>query len=210
MPMLNTQSLTFAYNTDNRFAFPDIQCEPKAHTLVLGQSGTGKTTFLHLLAGLLSPESGNITIANQDITQLSTSERDRFRGKHIGIIFQQSHFISALTAEENLLMAPWLIGQKQDRKRTIELLERLGIGHKAYAKPQHMSQGEQQRLAIARALMNRPSLILADEPTASLDDKNCKRVLELLTEQADAAQATLLIVTHDQRLRDHFPNFIAL
>lgn len=204
--MLKTSSLQFAYNKQNRFQFPDIQVDSLQHLLILGGSGKGKTTLLHLLAGLLRPTTGKIEVNQTNITQLSNKELDQFRGKNIGIVFQKSHFVEALNVKDNLLLAQYLAGEKQDLTRIKELLSRLNLTSKLHNKPNELSQGEQQRVAIARALLNHPSMILADEPTAALDDANCFEVIDLLKDQALAAKASLVIVTHDQRLKDIFAN----
>ncbi len=208
--MLQTQSLSFAYPGATPFSFPDIDCPTGAHTLIIGESGKGKTTLLHLLAGLLSPSSGRISIEGQDIAQMSTAKLDRFRGQTIGIIFQKSHFVQSLSVGDNLGLAQYLAGLKQDPKRVKAVLDRLNIAHKFGQKTQQLSLGEQQRVAIARALINRPSLILADEPTSSLDDSNCKAVLDLLETEAAHVGASLVIVTHDQRLKDRFSKRVEL
>lgn len=208
--MIQTKQLTFQYNSQQKFAFPDLHCEQGSHWLILGQSGCGKTTLLHLLGGLMPPTGGKILIENQDLTHLQGKQLDQFRGQNIGVIFQQSHLIKALTVEDNLLTAQYLAGTPQDRVKVKGLLERLNLGHKLRAKPQNLSLGEQQRVAIARALVNDPVLILADEPTSSLDDDNCREVVNLLLEQSQAYNATLLIVTHDNRLKELFKQQILL
>jgi putative ABC transport system ATP-binding protein len=208
--MLNTQGLEYAYPGGNRMQFPEIRCENGEHLLIIGNSGTGKTTLLHLLAGLLSPKNGEINIAGQDIARMRGRELDRFRGKHIGIIFQKSHFVSALNVSDNLQLTSYLAGLKADKARIQELLERLNLADKLTKKTRELSQGEQQRVAIARSLLNRPDLILADEPTSSLDDKNTADVIELLEKEAALADATLVIVTHDQRLKDRFSRRVEL
>lgn len=208
--MIKTNQLTFQYSTDLQFHFPDMHCMQGSHWLILGQSGCGKSTLLHLLGGLLNPTGGEVVIKEQDLTTLSTDELDHFRGQNIGIVFQQSHLIKALTVEENLLTAQYLAGAPQDKKTVAALLERLNIGDKAKKKPQQLSLGERQRVSIARALVNNPALILADEPTSSLDDVNCKEVVKLLLEQSKAFNATLIIVTHDGRLKELFEHQILL
>lgn len=208
--MIQTSSLQFQYSSEQKFSFPDINCEQGSHWLVLGQSGCGKTTLLHLLGGLLRPHAGQVIVQNEDITKLGEGTLDHFRGQHIGIVFQQSHLIKALTVEENLLTAQYLAGAKQDKDKIKTILEKLNLGDKLTSKPQNLSLGEQQRVAIARALINDPVLILADEPTSSLDDNNCKEVVELLLEQSKTFNATLLIVTHDSRLRALFDNQLLL
>lgn len=208
--MIKTTNLQFNYNNEQQFQFPDINCEQGSHWLILGQSGCGKTTLLHLLGGLLRPNSGEIEVKFEKITTFSEEKLDHFRGKNIGIIFQQSHLIKALTVEENLLTAQYLAGMPQDKAKVKHLLEKLNMGHKLKARVQNLSLGEQQRVSIARALVNDPVLILADEPTSSLDDNNCKEVVDLLLEQSQNFNATLLIVTHDGRLKQLFENQILL
>lgn len=208
--MLHSQGLEFAYNSQLRFSFPDLHCEPGHHLVILGQSGRGKTTLLHLLAGFLLPHAGEVRVGQQEITRLSTAARDHFRGRHIGIVFQRSYFISSLNVMENLLMAQYLAGVTQDKARIQQLLDRLNVGEKASQSPRTLSQGEQQRVAIARAVLNRPQVILADEPTSALDDLNCNEVIHLLEEQAAEAEASLLIVTHDHRVSQAFQHKIEL
>ena len=208
--MLKTSELTHIYDRENSFAFPDIQCNEGEKWLLLGQSGSGKTTLLHILGGLLKPETGDVVVGSTAINKLSNAELDKFRGKHIGIIFQRPHFIRALTVGENLLLAQKLAGVTQNKTRIETLLNRLNIGNKINSKPHNLSQGEQQRVSIARALVNGPDLILADEPTSALDDKNTHEVIKLLENQAEEENATLLIVTHDGRLKEYFKKQILL
>jgi putative ABC transport system ATP-binding protein len=178
--------------------------------LVLGQSGTGKTTFLHLLAGLLKPTQGSITIAGAATTAMSDNALDKYRGQHVGIVFQTAHFVEALTVEENLLLPFFLSGKKVDSTRAALLLKRLNLTDKANKLPRWLSVGEQQRVAIARAVIHSPSVIFADEPTSALDDVNAQQVIGLLEEQAKESGASLMIVTHDQRLKDYFSKRITL
>lgn len=208
--MLQTKNLKFSYKGEKMLQFPDIHCQKGEHWLLLGQSGSGKTTLLHLLGGLLSPNQGDISINNVDLKSLSTSNLDKFRGKNIGIIFQTSHFVKALTVQENLMLAQQLAGVAVSKTRIKQLLDRLNVGHKLHSKPHQLSQGEQQRVAIARALVNQPAIILADEPTSALDDQNCDEVIQLLEEQAAAVKATLIVVTHDNRLKEKFEHKILL
>lgn len=210
METIRTEGLQFAYDTENKFSYPDLSCFPRKHLLILGSSGTGKTTLLHLLAGILNPSSGKVTVDGTDLYALEPAKRDRFRGRNIGLIFQRSHFISSLNVRDNLLLAQKLAGLAPDRFVVNQLLDQLNIGSKLRKKPHRLSQGEQQRAAIARALLNEPKLILADEPTSALDDDNCQQVTKLLEEAAEKAGASLVIVTHDQRLKDHFPDQITL
>lgn len=208
--MLETADLRYSYDKKTTLSFPDIQCGEAEHWLMLGQSGCGKTTLLHLLGGLLSPDSGRVTVAGTDITRLSSRRLDQYRGRHIGIIFQTSHFVRSLTVEENLALARQLSGLPVDKQRITGLLEHLNIAHKGDCRCRDLSVGEQQRVAIARALVNQPSIILADEPTSALDDVNCAEVINLIEREATEAGATLLVVTHDNRLKERFDNQILL
>lgn len=208
--MLKTHQLKYTYPGKPPINFPDIHCEKGSQWLLLGQSGSGKTTLLHLLGGLRRPQAGSITIAGKDIKSLDASALDTFRGKNIGIVFQQSHFVSALTVGQNLQIARSLAGNSPDPERVESLLNRLNIGDKINDRTHRLSQGEQQRVAIARALVNSPGLILADEPTSALDDENCREVIKLLESQARIENATLIIVTHDGRLKDFFKHKIVL
>ena len=208
--MLETHNLRYSYDDATPIHFPDIRCQKGEQWLLLGQSGSGKTTLLHLLGWLLTPQYGSIQVDNTDIAQLQGSTLDQFRGQHIGIIFQTPHFVKALTVEENLILAQQLAGVKIDKTLVINILDKLNIVDKLKSKPNELSVGEQQRVAIARALINNPSVILADEPTSALDDKNTDEVIQLLENQAAEVGATLLIVTHDGRLKNYFKNQIAL
>ena len=206
--MLETKNLRFKYDDDSVLSFPDIKTS-KENLLILGASGVGKTTFLHLLSGLLKPLEGEIDLIGTPISKLTMSEMDRFRGKNIGIVFQKPHFINSLTVKENLQLAQY-ISKKIDKTRISSLLESLGIEDKANKKTLNLSQGEKQRVAIALAIVNSPKLILADEPTSSLDDLNCNKVITLLKNQAAKYKAKLIIITHDYRLKKHFKNTLSL
>lgn len=190
--------------------FPDVTCVPGSHWLMLGSSGSGKTTLLHLMAGLMRPSSGIITIEGKEITKISSSELDKFRGQKIGLILQQPHLIQSLSIGENLRAAAYFAGNRITDKRIDDILNEVGIESKIDSFPRQLSQGERQRVGIARAIVNRPKLILADEPTSALDDQNTTKVLELLKREAESMNAILMIVTHDNRLKPHFDNQIIL
>ena len=207
--MIKTESLKFSYDGRKYFDFPDINLDTGENLLIIGNSGIGKTTLLHLLAGILKPESGSINISGTDISKFSDTELDKFRGDNIGIVFQKPHFISSLTINENLKLAQYLSRSKTsgDAKK---ILESLNIKDKYQQKPNQLSEGEKQRASIALALINSPSLILADEPTSSLDDFNCDNVIKLLKTQAKDHKAQLIVITHDARLKKHFKNNLNL
>ena len=207
--MIKTESLKFSYDGKKYFDFPDINLDSGENLLIIGNSGIGKTTLLHLLAGILKPKSGSIIISGTDISKFSDTELDKFRGDNIGIVFQKPHFISSLTINENLKLAKYLSPSKisGDAKK---ILESLNIRDKYQQKPNQLSEGEKQRASIALALINSPSLILADEPTSSLDDFNCDNVIKLLKTQAKDHKAQLIVITHDARLKKHFKNNLNL
>ena len=202
--MLKTTEITFGYDQQKTFIFPALHVQIGEPCALIGQSGCGKTTFLHLLTGLLKPQKGSIFIENQDITKLNTAAADRFRGQNMGIVLQESHFVQAFSVQENLLLAQELAGQRKDKTRIKNLLEMLNIADKAHQKPQKLSIGEQQRVSIARALLNRPKVLFADEPTSALDDANAAQVADLLENLCKNEGAALLVVTHDSRLKARF------
>lgn len=208
--MIKTKSLTYTYTNAKTIAFSDLIIEKGEQFLLLGESGSGKTTLLHLLGGLLKLQQGGINVNGTELSELSESQLDHFRGKHYGFIFQRNHLLASLTVEQNLLLAPYLAGLKQDKSRVEEVLTQLDIADQKKKRIQEVSLGQAQRVAIARAVLNKPSVILADEPTSALDDKNCDRVCELLISVAQQNQATLIIATHDQRLKGRVKNVIQL
>jgi ABC-type lipoprotein export system ATPase subunit len=208
--MISTKDITFSYQKDKLFHFPDVLCFAGETLLVTGNSGTGKTTFLHILAGILEPLTGEIEIDKQNILSLNNSKKDTFRGKNIGIVFQKANFISALSIVENLEMASWLATGKKNTAKAKELLAKLNIADQAQKMPSQLSIGQQQRANIARALITEPKVILADEPTSSLDDKNAKIVVDLLVQLSKEYKAALLIVTHDNRIKTQFTNQITM
>ena len=207
--MIQTKKLNFKYNDQAAFSFPDINLGKNENLLIIGSSGIGKTTLLHLLAGLLQSDSGSINLYGQDISKLTQYELDRFRGQNIGIVFQKPHFVNSLTVKENLQLAQYL-GNKVSQGRIHDILSSLDILDKKNKNPKKLSQGEKQRACIAMAIVNSPKLILADEPTSSLDDENCDRVIKLLKKQASEFNAQLVVITHDNRLKKHFKKSIKL
>lgn len=208
--MIHTKDLKFSFNETTTFAFPDIQNEVAQTLLITGNSGKGKTTLLHLLGGLLRPNSGTISIQDTTISSLSEKDFDQFRGKNIGLVLQQSHFVSSINVLDNVVLASWLATGKKASEKAKSLLKELDLEDQMYKLPNQLSIGQQQRVSIARALINEPKLLLADEPTSSLDDENAAKVADLLSALAKEYKASLIIVTHDQRLKDKFSNHINL
>ena len=181
-----------------------------AQVAVVGDSGSGKSTLLHLLAGIVVPDRGRVEVLGADLASLPEAARDRFRGEHVGLVFQSLNLFRGITARENLLAAPLFAGRTagEDGARAEALLHRVGIGDRAAHRPPQMSLGEQQRVAIARALMNRPGLLLCDEPTGSLDAGRRDEVVSLLRSVAAEHGATLLVVTHDEAVVQGFPEVV--
>lgn len=208
--MIQTQSLAFQYSSETSFDFPDITLEKGEHLLILGKSGIGKTTLLHLLAGILRSKAGSIIVDGQELSKLSTTQLDRFRGQHMGLVYQKPHFVQSLNLKENLFLVQHLAGKRQDLNRVKEVLGQLDILSQLNKSPKKLSQGQQQRASIAMAMVNKPSIILADEPTSSLDDENCMKVIQLLKDQSAEVGASLIVITHDARLKDQFQNSVTL
>lgn len=202
--MLITNGLSYQYPGGSEMVFPNFECGAGETHLILGPSGSGKTTLLHLLGGLLKPKTGFVKINEIELSTLSGSRADQFRGQHIGLVFQQPHFVESLNVAENLLLAQKLAGQAVSLNKVSEHLGQLGLADKYGKKTKELSAGEKQRLSIARAIINRPAVILADEPTSALDDDNCKNVVHLLEDLAIQNGSALIIVTHDNRLTAYF------
>ena len=182
----------------------DISLEVKAKEIVCitGESGAGKSTLLHIAGTLLSPSSGELTIAGEDATQLKGNKLSAFRNKHLGFVFQFHQLIAELSAVENAMLPMLIAGQKRStaEKEAKERLAYLGLEHRFSHKPGQLSGGEQQRVSIARALAMKPSVILADEPSGNLDSKNAKHIHELFLKMRDDFDLTFLIVTHNLEL----------
>lgn len=211
--VIDIDTLTFGYGDHTVVDLEQFQLAAGESMAVIGSSGCGKTTFLHLLAGLLKPQSGSIQILGRDITQMGEAQLDRFRGQHLGMVFQRLFLMPALNVRQNVALAQRLARKPRDEVRIDALLTQLGILEFAHHKPRMLSQGQAQRVAIARALVHSPALVLADEPTSALDDEHAGQALTLLKETTAAAGASLLVVTHDGRVRgqlDHEFNMSTL
>lgn len=202
--VLSSHNLCYTYPQGSALSFPDISIAKGQHSLLLGDSGAGKTTLLNLLSGLMKPSAGEVFIVEQPINEFKGSQLDAFRAKNLSIIFQEAHLLKNLTVFENIKLAQSLAKNKVDEKAIFTILEELQLSDKTHRRPGELSRGQKQRVAIARALINRPAILVADEPTASLDDTNTAAVLKLLLEIAENYGSTLLIATHDKRIKDQF------
>jgi len=202
--MVKFQNAAHHYDSENIVHLPDIDLSQGEQLLVHGLSGSGKSTLLHIAGGLLSPTTGKVNIVDTEIYFLSESDLDKFRGQNIGIIFQQMHLVEPLSVFDNIRLAQYMAGVEQNENRIREVLNQLDISEMENSYVDELSQGQKQRISIARAVVNNPKLILADEPTSDLDDKRSEHVITLLKEQAARHHATLIISTHDQRVKPHF------
>ncbi|MGJ1268436.1 ABC transporter ATP-binding protein [Sphingobacterium spiritivorum] len=202
--ILTAKDLSFRYKNGTALSFPEVEINKGQHTLLLGDSGSGKTTLLQLLGGLSLPSTGSVVLNGQPLYDLKGSALDAFRAQHIGFIFQEAHLLKNLTLLENIKIAQSLAKLPVNEKAILTMLEQLQLSDRTKSYPNQLSRGQLQRAAIARALINTPSLLIADEPTAALDDTNTARVMELLLGIADQYGSTLLIATHDKRIKDRF------
>jgi len=189
-------------------------------TALIGTSGSGKTTLLHMIAGILAPDSGNVVFGYDpknpnadgqvDLTILSEAERDVFRGRNIGYIFQTHHLLPGFTALENVLLGMSFTGRAHDPEWARHLLNEVGLSDRVNYRPQKLSVGQQQRVAVARALANRPKLVLADEPTGALDAANAQQVLDLIRRLCSEVGSSLLLVSHDLDIARQLPRVLTL
>lgn len=200
MYALNAVSVCRSYGRDMVLKDFSLAVEPGRFEALMGPSGSGKSTFLHIAAGLLSSDSGSVEVAGRDITAMGDSTATRFRRRNIGIVFQAFNLLNEKTVGENILLPLRLDGAKIDgavRSRLAALAEKLGLASKLDAKPETLSGGEQQRAAIARALLSEPAIVLADEPTGNLDAKSARATCALLKELNETEKSAILVVTHD-------------
>ena len=200
---MQVRDLAFAFAMQEVLSVDEFTLHEKQSCAIMGPSGCGKSTFVHLLAGLLTPDRGSIEILGQNLSLLNESARDRYRGQHIGFIFQRFHLFPALSVWDNLLLAQRLSREIRDTTHLGSLLKQLDIAELMHRRPDQLSHGQAQRIAVARALAHSPSLVIADEPTSALDDKNARDTLALLRSESERAGAALMIVTHDDRARGH-------
>lgn len=183
---------------------PSLRLASGEQMVLIGQSGGGKTTLLHLIAGLLSPDSGSIRVAGTELTRLSESGRDRFRAATMGYVFQTFNLLAGFTALENVRLGMTFASGRHDTVRALALLDRVGLADRAHYHPAQLSVGQQQRVAIARSLAGRPKLLLADEPTANVDPASSQTVIDLIRDSCQADEVALLLVTHSMDLASQF------
>ncbi len=183
---------------------PRFEVAQGEQVVIRGRSGCGKTTLLNAISGLTTIDSGRIEIAGVEVTKLPESGRDRFRARNLGYVFQTFNLLPAFTALENVMLGMTFTGQARDRSRAIDLLGRVGLSHRLHHKPQAMSVGEQQRTAVARALANKPLLLLADEPTANIDPAHQQQVVDLLRGVCRDERVAMLLVTHSPEVAGQF------
>ena len=217
-PIIALQDLRFRWSSKG----PDIlhianfALQKGEHLLLQGKSGSGKTTLLNLLTGVNLPTAGLVQLLNVTVNQLSALERDRFRADQLGVIFQQFNLLPYLSVQENIQLACTFSARKRERvgdvKREVaQLLERLHISAELWSKPvTQLSMGQQQRVAIARGVIGKPPIIIADEPTSAMDDENRDAFLQLLFQEADAQQSTILFVSHDKAIAPYFRRVVQL
>ncbi|MBI2748930.1 MAG: ATP-binding cassette domain-containing protein [Burkholderiales bacterium] len=203
--MIRTQGLCYQYPNGPLLAFPDVDVAQGAVLLLSGPSGCGKSTWLALAAALVAPTAGALVVAEQPLVALKSVAADAWRARAIGFLPQKLHLSAALTVYQNLAMAQWAAGQHEDATRIHAALQALGVIELAPRKPGRLSGGQAQRVALARAVLLQPRVILADEPTASLDDESAAQAVGLLLETARQQGATLVIATHDARVAGLIP-----
>ncbi len=208
--VLSINKLVFSFDEKPLIDIDEFEVRHRERIAVMGPSGCGKSTFINLVTGLLKPQKGTIRIKNQDITQLKEWEIDRLRGQSVGIVFQRLHLLPSISVLNNLLLAQKLARIKIDKNSAMELLKRLDLGNWVNKFPHHLSQGQAQRAAIARAVIHKPALVIGDEPTSALDDRNAEEAIQLLKELSESVGFALLIVTHDKRVKDSMDSVLSL
>ena len=202
--MLSVENIGYTYNDNVHLSYATWTLLAGDRMILLGSSGSGKTTLLHLLAGLLPPTSGKILFEGEEIHKKSVFGMDKWRGKNVGIVFQQPHLLPSISVEGNVLLAQYFGRFRPNKSEVHSLLDRLGLLALKNRYIHQISHGQACRVAIARSLINQPKLLLADEPTAGLDDKNCIQAIDLLISETQRNNASLIVATHDQRIKKKF------
>ena len=189
---------------------PSFEIAGGEQVVLLGPSGCGKTTLLHIIAGITKPDSGKVFVDGAELTRYSESTRDRIRADKIGYVFQTFNLLDGFSALENVLLGISFGAKRSTPARAKELLEKVGLGHRLRNKPHQMSVGEKQRVAVARAVANRPALLLADEPTANIDPQNQQQVVELIRDTCREENISMLMVTHSMEVANQFDRVVRL
>ena len=210
--MIHLQNIYKSFQTDSEaspvLAFDEWRLAAGERVALMGESGSGKTTLLNLLSGLLIPDSGVVEVAGTDLATLSEARRDRFRAAHIGYVFQTFHLLEGYTVLENVELGALFAKGHLESGRAEKLLELVGLGKRKHYLPSQLSVGQQARVALARALINKPRLLLADEPTGSLDHKTGRQVLDLMLETSEEQGITVVCATHDPEVADAFDRIV--
>lgn len=207
-PLLKISDLKKSYKSpDGQLSqvinIPAFELAEAAETALIGRSGTGKSTFLNIICGILKPDSGDVRIMGTSITSLKESAKDRFRAKHIGYIFQTFNLLQNFTALENVMIG-MRFAAKADKKKAEDILCKVGLADRLNYKPAQLSTGQQQRVAVARALVNQPELVIADEPTGNLDPEHAAAAMDLIRDLCQERKSGLLVVSHDKDLISTF------
>lgn len=207
--MLLLENVTKSYREPNGevlpiLDIPRLEIAAGEQVVLRGRSGCGKTTLLNCISGLTTVDAGKIEINGTDVTKLAEVARDRFRARFVGFVFQTFNLLPAFSALENVLLGMTFTGQHKDRERAAQLLSHVGLGHRLTHKPSALSVGEQQRVAVARALANKPKLLLADEPTANVDPGHQQQIIDLLRTACEEENVAMLLVTHTPEVSNQF------
>lgn len=210
--MIHLQDIRKSYSNDAGTApilsFSEWRLEAGARVALMGESGSGKTTLLNMLSGLLIPDSGSVEVVGQDLAQLSEVQRDRFRAAHVGYVFQTFHLLPGYSVLENVELGGLFARGRLESGRAQMLIEKVGLGDRISYLPRQLSVGQQARVAFARALINKPEVLLADEPTGSLDHANGKQILELMLQTAEEFGITVVCATHDLEVAQAFDSVV--
>lgn len=207
--MLLLEKITKSYQQPNGEVLPILDV-PEYHvdrgeqTVLIGPSGCGKTTLLHIISGITRPDRGRVVLDGVEASRFSEAGRDRIRASKLGYVFQTFNLLPAFTALENVILGMTFAKGKKDIARARHLIDRVGLSHRSGHKPSHMSVGEQQRVAVARALANKPGLLLADEPTANVDPNNQQQIVDLIRDTCHEENIALIIVTHAMEVAEQF------
>ncbi len=183
---------------------PSFSIAASEQVVLIGESGGGKTTLLHCISGIMPPDFGSLKVDGIELTKLSEAGRDRVRAAKIGYVFQTFNLLAGFTALENVRLGMAFASRKRDTHRASELLDRVGLGQRLHYKPAALSVGQQQRVAVARALANKPKLLLADEPTANIDPANQQKIIDLIRDCCREEQVAMLMVTHSMHVAEQF------